>query len=72
MIRERIDVVIAEGKTTFVKITEELPLFARTGDLTETLGQYAGTIGSGQKKEKLPSAPKPQDSVLYSPDGIMY
>lgn len=50
---ERVTVIveIVNGKTVFREVREDLPLFQRTGDLTETLGQYAGTINSNPKPE---------------------
>lgn len=62
MERITIEVVIVDGKTTFVEVKEELPLFQRVADLTETLGQYAGTIGSGKKSPGVSEAEDSKDT----------
>ena len=72
MIRERVEIEIVDGKTTFKTVREELPLFARTGDLTETLGQYPATINPNMPKSKVPEPAPKVEGALYSADSIMF
>jgi hypothetical protein len=71
---ERVTVVveIVGGKTVFREVVEELPLFAQTGDLTETLGQYPCAITRNSKKIKKEKSKSKEKLPLYSVDSIMY
>lgn len=69
MVREHVEVRIEGGRTVFRTVREELPLFQQTGDLTETLGQYAGTISvdKDRKPAEVKTETVPQTGSINGP-----